>query len=91
MLINHESGDPLQVGQMVLNVYDDDGTLLGATTIASIAPAVTPSQLSPGMQTSAIPLTVSAGKSIDPGSRYTVKVVSAQTRQQIGTIVMVAR
>ena len=91
MLINHESGDPLQVAQMVLNVYDDDGTLLGATSIASVVPAVTPSKLSPGMQTSAIPITLNAGKSIDQGSRYTVKVVSAQTKQQIGTIVTVAR
>jgi FlaG/FlaF family flagellin (archaellin) len=91
LLINHESGDPLQVGQMVLNVYDDNGTLLGATQIASVVPAVTPAQLSPGMQTTAIPLTMSPGKTVDGGSRYTVKVVSSQTRQQIGTIVLVAR
>jgi hypothetical protein len=54
-------------------------------------PAVTPAQLSPGMQTTAIPLTMSPGKTVDRGSRYTVKVVSSQTRQQIGTIVLVAR
>ena len=26
LLVNHESGDPLRVDQMILNVYDDDGT-----------------------------------------------------------------
>jgi FlaG/FlaF family flagellin (archaellin) len=91
MLLNHESGDPLQVSQMLLNVYDDDGILIGTTMVNLITPAVTPAQLSPGMQTSAIPLTVDSGRSIDKGSRYTVKVVSSQTKQQIGTIVMVAR
>ncbi len=91
LLINHESGDPLQVGQMVLSVYDDEGTLIGLTTVSSIVPAVTPSQLSPGMQTSAIPLTLNAGKTVDKGSRYTVKVVSAQTKQQIGSVIVVAR
>ncbi len=91
LLINHESGDPLHVDQMILNVYDDDGTLIGTTDVSQITPAVTPGQLSPGMQTSAIPLTVASGQSIDKGSRYTVKVVSSQTKQQIGSIVMVAR
>lgn len=91
LLINHESGDPLQVGQMVLNVYDDDGVLIGTTTVSSILPAVTPSQLNPGMQTTAIPLAMNAGETMDKGSRYTVKVVSAQTKQQIGSIVVVAR
>lgn len=91
LLINHESGDPLQVGQMVLTVYDDNGTLMGTTDVSSIIPAVTPAQLSPGMQTSAIPLTLNSGKAIYKGARYTVKVVSAETRQQIGTIVTVAR
>jgi archaeal type IV pilus assembly protein PilA len=91
LLINHESGDPLQVGQMILNTYDDDGTLIGITTVSSITPAVTPSQLNPGMQTSAIPLALNAGKTVDKGSRYTLKVVSAQTKQQIGSIVVVAR
>ncbi|OPY26867.1 MAG: hypothetical protein A4E28_02280 [Methanocella sp. PtaU1.Bin125] len=91
MLVNHESGDPLPVDQMILNVYDDGGTLIGTTEVSAITPAVTPAQLSPGMQTSAVPLTIASGRSIDKGSRYTVKVVSAQTKQQIGTIVMVAR
>jgi FlaG/FlaF family flagellin (archaellin) len=91
LLINHESGDPLQVGQMILNVYDDNGTLIGMTTVSSIVPAVTPSQLNPGMQTSAIPLALNAGKTVDKGSRYTVKVVSTQTKQQIGSIIVVAR
>ena len=91
LLINHESGDPLQVSQMVLNVYDDNGTQIGITTLSSIVPAVTPSQLNPGMQTSAIPLALNAGKAVDKGSRYTVKVVSAQTKQQIGSIIVVAR
>ena len=91
LLINHESGDPLQVSQMVLNMYDDEGTQIGMTTVSSIVPAVTPAQLNPGMQTSAIPLALNAGKTVDKGSRYTVKVVSAQTRQQIGSIIAVAR
>jgi hypothetical protein len=43
------------------------------------------------MQTSAIPLALNTGKTIDKGSRYTVKVVSAQTKQQIGSIIVVAR
>jgi FlaG/FlaF family flagellin (archaellin) len=89
LLVNHESGDPLQVDQMVLNVYGDDGKLVGTTDIGGLSSAVTPDQLSPGMQTSAIPLTVSSP--IEKGSRYTVKVVSSQTKQQIGSIVMVAR
>jgi FlaG/FlaF family flagellin (archaellin) len=89
MLVNHESGDPLQVSQMILNVYDDDGKLIGTTDIGTLTTAVTPEQLSPGMQTSAVPLTVNSP--IDKGSRYTVKVVSSQTKQQIGSIVMVAR
>ena len=79
LLINHESGDPITVSQLVLNAYDDGGTLIGTTTLASIVPAVTPAQLSPGMQTSAVPLTLSAGHTIDKGARYTVKVVSGQT------------
>jgi FlaG/FlaF family flagellin (archaellin) len=91
LLINHESGDPLQVGQMVLSVYDDDGTLIGMTTVSSLEPAVTPSQLSPGMQTSAITLELNDENTVDKGSRYTVKVVSAQTKQQIGSILVVAR
>jgi FlaG/FlaF family flagellin (archaellin) len=89
MLVNHESGDPLPVSQMILNVYDDDGKLIGTTDIGTLTTAVTPEQLSPGMQTSAVPLTVNSP--IDKGSRYTVKVVSSQTKQQIGSIVMVAR
>ncbi len=91
LLINHESGDPLQVGQMVLNVYDDDGTQIGTTAVSAITPAVTPAQLNPGMQTSAIPLSLNAGQAIAKGSRYTVKVVSEQTKQQIGSVVVVAR
>lgn len=91
MLINHESGDPLQVSQIMLNVYDDDGVLIGSTAVSGISPAVTPAQLSPGMQTSAIPLSLNTGKTIDTGSRYTVKVVSSQSKQQIGSIVLVAR
>jgi hypothetical protein len=65
--------------------------LIGMTTVSSLLPAVTPSQLNPGMQTSAIPLSLNAGKTVDKGSRYTVKVVSAQTKQQIGSILLVAR
>ena len=88
LLINHESGDPLQVSQMMLNTYDDNGTQVSTTNVLA---TVTPSQLSPGMQTSAIALTMNTGMTIYKGSRYTVKVVSTQTRQQIGSIVVVAR
>jgi FlaG/FlaF family flagellin (archaellin) len=91
LLINHESGDPLQVGQLVLNVYDDEGVLIGTTTVSSISPAITPARLNPGMQTSTIPLALNSGNAIDRGYRYTIKVVSDQTKQQIGSIVVVAR
>jgi len=91
LLINHESGDPLQVSELRLNVYDDEGVLAGSTDVSGIIPAVTPSQLSPGMQTSPIPLSLGPGKTIDTGSRYTVKVVSSQSKQLIGSIVLVAR
>ena len=91
LLINHESGDPIQVSQLRLNVYDDEGVLAGSTDVSAITPAVTPSQLSPGMQSSAIPLSLGTGKRIDTGSRYTVKVVSSQSKQLIGSIVLVAR
>jgi Protein of unknown function (DUF1628). len=89
LLINHESGDPLQVDQMILTLYDDDGKLIGTTAVSDIVPAVTPSQLGPGMQTSAIPLDTDG--TVDKGARYTVKVVSSQTRQQIGSVIVVAR
>ena len=65
--------------------------LIGTTTVSSVSPAVTPTQLNPGMQTTTIPLTMNTGKTVDKGSRYTVKVVSSQTKQQIGSIVVVAR
>jgi FlaG/FlaF family flagellin (archaellin) len=91
VLINHESGDPIQISQLVLNVYDDDGVLIGTTTLSSLATPPTPSQLSPGMQSSPIALNLSPGKSVDRGARYSVKVVSSQTRQQIGTMMLVAR
>jgi len=88
LLINHESGDPLTVSQLNLSVFDADGILIGCTKVPG---TVTPKILSTGSQTSAIPLTIDAGKSITPGSRYTVKVISAQTKQMIGSIVIVAR
>ncbi|HEY3422632.1 MAG TPA: type IV pilin N-terminal domain-containing protein [Methanocellaceae archaeon] len=91
LLINHESGDPLKVAQLMLSVFDDNGVLIGSTKVSDISPAVTPTTLSTGSQTSAIPLGLDTGKSIESGSRYTVKVMSAQSKQMIGSIVLVAR
>ena len=91
LLINHESGDPLKVSELMLSVFDDDGVLLGTTKVSNVTPAITPTTLSTGYQTSAIPLDLNSGKSITSGSRYTVKVMSAETKQMIGSIVLVAR
>jgi FlaG/FlaF family flagellin (archaellin) len=88
LLINHESGDPLNVTQLSLSVFDDDGVLIGTTRVPD---TVTPSMLSSGMQTSAVPLGLNAGKSITPGSRYTIKVANLQSRQQVSMMVLVAR
>ncbi len=85
LLINHESGDPINVDQLALSIYDDSGVLAGSVTVPN---TVTPATISPGMQTSAIPLT---GTTITPGNRYTVKVTHAQSKQQIGMMVLVAR
>jgi FlaG/FlaF family flagellin (archaellin) len=85
LLINHESGDPLNVTQLSLSTFDDNGILLGTT---AVPPSVTPTMLSSGMQTSAIPLT---GQSIVAGNRYTIKVTNTQSKQQIGMMVLVAR
>jgi FlaG/FlaF family flagellin (archaellin) len=88
LLINHESGDPLNVTQLSLSVFDDDGVLIGTTKVPD---TVTPSMLSSGMQTSAVPLGLNAGHSITPGSRYTIKVANMQSRQQVSMMVLVAR
>lgn len=79
--INHESGDPIDISKISLAVFNDDDILIGTTTVSSAG------VLSPGMQSSAIPL----NGSITPGNRYTVKVISTQTKQQIGMMVLVAR
>lgn len=91
LLVNHESGDPIEVRHFSLSVYDSAGVLLGTTSVSSITPTVTPASLSPGLQTSAIPLTLGTGASIVPGKQYTVKVTSTQTRQQIGMMLLTAR
>lgn len=88
LLINHESGDPLTVSQLTLSVFDDSGVQIGTTKVPS---TVTPETLSTGSQTSGIPLTTNSGQSITPGNRYTVKVMSSQTKQMIGMMVLVAR
>jgi|GEM_PF-5286236 len=85
LLINHESGDPLNVTQLSLSTFDDNGILLG---MIAVPPSVTPTMISSGMQTSAIPLT---GQSIVSGNRYTIKVTNTQSKQQIGMMVLVAR
>jgi FlaG/FlaF family flagellin (archaellin) len=88
LLINHESGDPLNATQLSLSVFDDNGVLIGTTKVPD---TVTPSMLSSGMQTSAIPLGLNAGQSITPGSRYTIKVTNVQSKQQVSMMVLVAR
>ncbi len=91
LLINHESGDPVNSTQLSLGVFDDNGVLIGTTATGSVSPPVSPVMLSSGMQTSAIPLSVNSGHSIVPGSRYTIKVSSVQSKQQISMMVLVAR
>jgi FlaG/FlaF family flagellin (archaellin) len=88
LLLNHESGDPLNVAQLSLSVFDDKDVLIGTTRVPD---TVTPATLSPGMQTSTIALSINAGQSITPGSRYTIKVTDTQSKQQIGMMVLVAR
>lgn len=85
LLLNHESGDPINVQQLNLSVFDDSDALLGTTTVGA---SVTPPMLTSGLQTSAIPLT---GMRIVSGNRYTIKVMSTQSKQQIGMMVLVAR
>ena len=85
LLLNHESGDPLNVAQLALSVYDDGGVLVGSTTVSN---TVTPATISSGMQTSAISL---AGMTIVSGNRYTIKITHTQSKQQIGMMVLVAR
>ena len=85
LLLNHESGDPLNVAQLGLSVYDDGGVLVGSTNVPG---TVTPATISSGMQTSAIPLT---GMTVTSGNRYTIKIMHTQSKQQIGMMVLVAR
>lgn len=89
LMINHESGDPLNVTELSLSTFDDNGILIGMTKVPTSG--VTPVILNSGMQTSAISLNVSSGRSITPGSRYTIKVIDTQSKQQIGMMVLVAR
>ncbi len=91
LLINHESGDPLSVGQLSLSVFDDNGVLIGTTGVGSVSPPVTPATLRPGLQTSAVPLDIHSGQSVASGGRYTIKVTNNQSKQQIGMMVLVAR
>lgn len=85
LLLNHESGDPLNVAQLSLSVFDDGGVQIGSVTVPD---TVTPAAISSGMQTSAIPLT---GMAITSGNRYTIKISDTQSKQQIGMMVLVAR
>jgi FlaG/FlaF family flagellin (archaellin) len=88
LLLNHESGDPLNVAQLSLSMFDDKDILIGTTRVPD---TVTPATLSPGMQTSTISLIINAGQSVTPGNRYTIKVTDTQSKQQIGMMVLVAR
>lgn len=83
--INHESGDPVNAAQLMLNVFDDNGVSIGTTKVPD---TVKPAMLSAGNQTTAVPLT---GMTITPGNRYTIKVTNNQSKQQIGMMVLVAR
>ena len=85
LLLNHESGDPLNVAQLALSVFDSNGVQVGSLTVSN---TVTPATISSGMQTSAIQLT---GMTIVSGSRYTIKISDTQSKQQIGMMVLVAR
>ncbi|HTY89707.1 MAG TPA: type IV pilin N-terminal domain-containing protein [Methanocella sp.] len=85
LLLNHESGDPLNVAQLALSVFDSNGVQVGSLTVPN---TVTPATISSGMQTSAIQLT---GMTIVSGSRYTIKISDTQSKQQIGMMVLVAR
>ena len=89
LMINHESGDPVNVTELSLSIFNEDGILIGITKLQSSG--VTPAMMSPGMQTSAIPLDVNAGGSITPGNRYTIKVTDQMSKQQIGMMELVAR
>lgn len=84
LFINHESGDPVNVAQLSLSVFDDQGVLVGSTNVPG---DVKPASISSGMQTSAIAL----NGTIVPGNRYTIKVTDTQSKQQIGMMVLVAR
>lgn len=88
LLINHESGDPLNATQLSLSVFDDNGVLIGTTNVPN---TVTPTMLSSGQQTSAIPLKINTEQSVTPGSRYTIKVTHTQSKQQVSMMVLVAR
>ncbi len=85
LLINHESGEPLNAAQLNLSVFDDNGVLIGTTKVPD---TVDPPMLSSGMQTSAIRLGLHG---IVPGSRYTIKVTNVQSKQQVSMMVLVAR
>lgn len=88
LLINHESGDPLNATQLSLSVFDDNGVLIGTTNVPN---TVTPTMLSSGQQTSAILLHINTEQSVTPGSRYTIKVTHTQSKQQVSMMVLVAR
>lgn len=83
--LNHESGDPLNVAQLSLSVFDSGGVQIGSATVPD---TVTPATISSGMQTSPIPLD---GIPIVSGSRYTIKISDTLSKQQIGMMVLVAR
>jgi archaeal type IV pilus assembly protein PilA len=87
--INHESGDPLEIKDLNLSVYDNSGIFLGTVSLKSASPAITPETLDSGMQTS--PITLDGAGTILSGKRYTVKVISIQTKQQIGMLILVAQ
>jgi FlaG/FlaF family flagellin (archaellin) len=91
LLINHESGDTIEVAQISVSVYDDNGILIGTTLVSSIEPAISPDSLSPGLQTSAIPLNISSGKSVIRGEEYTIKITDTRSKQQIGMMTIPAR
>ncbi len=80
--ISHESGDPVDLSKVSLAVFDESDTLISTANVTGNPPI-----LNPGMQSQAINL----NGSITPGQKYTIKVISKQTRQPIGMMVLVAR
>jgi FlaG/FlaF family flagellin (archaellin) len=83
LLISHESGDPVDLSKVSLAVFNESDTLICTANVTGNSNTL----LNPGMQSDPINL----NKAITPGQKYTIKVISKQTKQPIGMMVLVAR